>query len=122
MISLDLVLKLHDKLITRYGGSNGVRDEGALLSAIGRPYSGFGDTEFYPTAEEKGAAVLESIIKNHPFVDGNKRTGFLLMRIMIETVGKIFKTTEDENYNFVIAVASGKMEYDEILSWIRSNL
>jgi death on curing protein len=122
MISLNLVLKLHENLIVRYGGSNGVRDEGALMGAIGRPYSGFGETEFYPTAEEKGAAILESIIKNHPFVDGNKRTGFLLMRIIVENEGKIFKTTEDENYNFVIAVASGKMEYDQILAWIKSNL
>ncbi len=65
MISTDEVLLIHRRLIEDFGGSDGVRDEGIMLSAIARPYSGFGDTEFYQTPVEKAAAIIESIVKNH---------------------------------------------------------
>ncbi|WP_138993314.1 type II toxin-antitoxin system death-on-curing family toxin [Larkinella sp. C7] len=83
MISTDEVLLIHRRLIEDFGGSDGVRDEGIMLSAIARPYSGFGDTEFYKTPLEKAAAIIESIVKNHPFIDGNKRTGYVLMEIIL---------------------------------------
>jgi death-on-curing protein len=73
MISVDEVLLIHRRLIEVFGGSDGVRDEGIMLSAIARPYSGFGDTEFYETPVEKADAIVESIVTNHPFIDGNKR-------------------------------------------------
>lgn len=75
MIDYEEVLAIHQILVDDFGGSQGVRDENALKSAIARPFSGFGETEFYPSPEEKAGAVLESVLKNHPFLDGNKRTG-----------------------------------------------
>lgn len=118
MIDLQEVFEIHQTLIQEFGGSQGVRDEGLLKSAIERPFSGFGETEFYPTPEEKAGAVLESIVKNHPFIDGNKRTGYVLMRLILMQFGKDITATQDEKYNFVIEVASGQIEFQEIVAWI----
>ena len=122
MIDLQDVLEIHQILIEQFGGSQGVRDSGLLQSAIERPFSGFGETEFYKTPEEKAAAVLESIVKNHPFVDGNKRTGYVLMRLILMQYGKDVNATQDEKYDFVIGVASGHTDFNEIVTWIRANL
>ncbi len=119
MISLKEVLQIHQVAIDEFGGSTGVRDEGALQAAIARPFNGFGETEFYPNPSEKAAAILESIIKNHPFVDGNKRTGYILMRLLLMNYGKDIKASQEEKYNFTIKVASGQLDFDEILTWIK---
>ena len=74
MITKGIVLKLHELSIFKYGGSQGIRDEGLMESAIARPYQTFGGEDLYPTEFEKAATIAESIIINHPFVDGNKRT------------------------------------------------
>lgn len=119
MIDLQEVFEIHQVLIQEFGGSQGVRDEGLLKSAIERPFSGFGETEFYPTPEEKAGAILESVIKNHPFIDGNKRTGYVLMRLILMQFGKDITATQDEKYSFVIGVASGQIEFQEIVAWIK---
>jgi len=77
MIYKQEVLLYHQLSIERYGGAVGIRDEGMLSSAIERPFASYDGIDLYKTPFEKAAAVLESIIKNHPFVDGNKRTGFI---------------------------------------------
>ncbi len=118
MIDLHEVFEIHQILIQQFGGSEGVRDEGLLKSAIERPFSGFGETEFYKTPEEKAGAVLESIVKNHPFIDGNKRTGYVLMRLILMQFGKDIAATQDEKYIFVIEVASGEIDFQEIVAWI----
>jgi death-on-curing protein len=74
MIAKETLLKLHELSIIKYGGSMGIRDEGLMESAIARPYQSFGGEDLYPTVFEKAAAIAESIIINHPFIDGNKRT------------------------------------------------
>ena len=121
MIDKKEVLQIHQILIAQFGGLEGVREEGLLESALERPFSGFGETEFYPTAEEKAAAILESVVKNHPFIDGNKRTGYVLMRLILLEYGQDIEATQDEKYDFVIAVASGKISFAEIVDWIRKN-
>ena len=75
MISLANALRVHERSIEQFGGGMGIRDIGALQAAIARPYATFGDIDLYPTAIEKAASILESILINHPFIDGNKRTG-----------------------------------------------
>ncbi len=122
MIPVSLVIKIHELAIAKHGGLNGVRDENALFSAIERPFSGFGDTEFYPSPEEKAAAVIESIVKNHPFMDGNKRTGFILMVHILNEFHKDIDAPEDDIYDFVIQVAAGKWDYAQILSWIQKHV
>jgi death on curing protein len=79
MITKTDVLELHSLSIETYGGAHGVRDEGLLEAAIARPYQTFDGNDLYPGAIEKAAAIFESVLKNHPFIDGNKRTSFLAM-------------------------------------------
>lgn len=122
MITLAKALEIHQLAIEEFGGSDGLRDEGTLLSALERPNSGFGDVEFYPSAAEKAAALLESIVKNHPFVDGNKRTGYTLARLTLLKSDFDLVATTDERYDFVVKIASGEMEYEAILAWIQEHL
>ena len=79
MILINDILELHEKSIVDFGGSHGIRDIGLLESAIARPFQTFGGEDLYRTTFEKAAALAESVIINHPFVDGNKRTGMLAM-------------------------------------------
>ena len=119
MISKQDVIKIHQILIRRYGGIDGIRDLSMLESALKRPYSGIEHNEFYPSPEEKASAILESIVKNHPFYDGNKRTGYVLMRLTLLQNNKDLNTSRHEKYQFMIAIASGQLEFDQILKWIK---
>ncbi|MDX1941940.1 MAG: type II toxin-antitoxin system death-on-curing family toxin [Saprospiraceae bacterium] len=95
MISREIIFKIHSRLIQEFGGTDGLRDAYLLDAAINRPFGGLGDAEFYPLIEEKAAAIVESIVKNHPILDGNKRTGYALMSLMLERNGKEIAATED---------------------------
>jgi death on curing protein len=122
MIDCREILEIHHVLIRAFGGSQGIRDEHGLRSALERPFGGFGETEFYPSPEEKAGAILESIVNNHPFIDGNKRTGYVLMRLVLMRFGKDIQATQDEKYTFVIAVSSAQLDYKAIVAWIREHL
>ncbi len=87
MIALRDALNIHQILIDKFGGSKGLRDQGALESAISRPYATFDDQDLHPTPVGKAAAVFESILMNHPFVDGNKRTAYVLMKMVLMESG-----------------------------------
>lgn len=89
MIELRDVLNIHNILIDKFGGSKGVRDQGSLESAINRPFATFDNQDLYPTPWDKAAAILESILINHPFVDGNKRTAYVLMRLIRPVLTKV---------------------------------
>ena len=83
MIELKDAISIHKILIDQFGGSLGIRDQGALESALARPFGTFDQINLYPSPEEKAAALIESIVKNHPFIDGNKRIGYVLMRLIL---------------------------------------
>lgn len=121
MISKEAILQLHELSIKVYGGSNGLRDEGLLESAIGRAYQTFGGEDLYPTAIEKAAAIFESLIINHPFIDGNKRTGFLGMYAVLQLGGVDLIASQEEAYVFTIAVSTGEKKYDDIVAWLNAN-
>ena len=121
MITKVEVLLIHDQVLLLHGGANGVREMGGLESAIARPYQSFGDDELYPSCFEKAAAIGESIIMNHPFVDGNKRTGYVLMETVLRLHGVKIISTDDELYNFVIDISTGKKRFEEIVEWLKKN-
>ena len=121
MISLEEVLIIHSEVITVFGGANGIREISALESAISRPFQTFGGGELYPSVIEKAAAIGESIIMNHPFTDGNKRTGYLLMETILRMDGMKIIATDDDLYTFIIKITTGEIRFDEIVKWLQAN-
>ncbi len=121
MISKEDIIQLHHFSIEKFGGSDGLRDLGLLESAAARPYQTFGGYDLYPGALEKAAAIIESIIINHPFIDGNKRTGFLAMFAILEEEDYKLTAHEESAYSFTIKISTGEIHFDEIVAWLKAN-
>ncbi len=119
-LTLNEVLTLHDRLIAQTGGSFGVRDIGRLESSLAQPRMTFDGVELYPTLVEKAATLGFSIIQNHPFLDGNKRTGHAAMEIFLFLNGFEIRSSTDEQEKVVLQVASGKMSREEFSGWVNS--
>jgi death on curing protein len=122
MIDINEVEKIHDILIENFGGAKGIRDRGILESAINRPYQTFDGQELYPSPIDKAAAIFESLISNHPFIDGNKRTAYVMMRLVLKEGKMDINLTQDQKFDFVIKAAKGEFTYDQIRTWIKINL
>jgi len=110
------ILAFHEELLARFGGAAGIRDAGLLESALNRPHHLFhyGD----PTLPELAAAYGAGIVKNHPFLDGNKRTGFLAAALFLETNGYRFEATEEEVVERTLALAAGAIGEEEYAAWL----
>jgi death on curing protein len=121
MILIEDILNLHSKSINDFGGSHGVRDDGLLASAVARPFQTFDGKDLYPTVFEKAAALGESLIINHPFVDGNKRTGMLAMTSLLLNFNYRFTASPEEFYNFIINISTGSMPFTKIVKWLKEN-
>ena len=119
--SKEKVLLLHRLIAEETGGSIGLRDEALLESTLESAFSGFGDREFYPIKEEKGARLGYTLISNHAFVDGNKRIGMYVMLTFMEVNGIRMDCTNEEVLETGMSVADGSMGYDELLEWIRNH-
>ena len=119
--SKDKVLLLHKLIAEETGGSIGVRDEALLESALESAYAGFGEDEFYPSKEEKGARLGYALISNHAFVDGNKRIGMYVMLTFLEDNGVRMDCTNEDVARVGLAVADGSMGYEELLDWVRKH-
>ena len=122
MITTEEAIRIHSLLIENFGGTKGVRDIMLLEAALSRPYASFGDDDLYPGISEKAAALIESVIVNHPFLDGNKRVGYVLMKIMLEREKRDIDASEDEKYDFVLSVAKGELSTEEIKNWIEKRI
>lgn len=116
--SKEKVMLLHQLVAEETGGSIGVRDEGLLESALEAAFAGFGDKEFYPSKEEKGARLGYTLISNHAFVDGNKRIGMYVMLTFLEVNGVRLDCTNEEIVEVGLAVAGGTMGYEALLEWV----
>ena len=116
--SKEKVLLLHHIIAEATGGSEGVRDEGLLESALESAYAGFGGQDFYPTKEEKGARLGFALISNHAFVDGNKRIGVYVMLAFLEVNGVRIHCTDEELVMVGLSVADGSMTYEALLQWV----
>lgn len=117
MITIEEALHIHDILIDEFGGSTGLRDTKLLKSALARPEQTFDGKDLYPTPIEKAAAILESIVVNHPFIDGNKRTGYILFRLYLLKAGLDIVASQDDKYDLVISIADGSKNIDHIIAW-----
>ena len=122
MISIELAIGAHDILIDEFGGSKGVRDINSLESALHRPYATFDGIDLYPTAIQKATALLESLIINHPFMDGNKRIAYLLTEVILRESGLLLDVSQSEKYKLVIGASIGEFRFEEIRVWIEANV
>jgi death-on-curing protein len=120
MIKLDItdVLLLHEMMCKKTGGAPGVRDTGVLESSLYHAYATFEEKDLYPTIEEKAARQAYGIIKNHPFVDGNKRTGLFVMLVFLELNSIRLEFSQLELVKLGIGIADGSLESSDITKWI----
>ena len=119
--SVEKVKLLHQLIAEETGGSIGIRDEGLLDSAIEGIYQTFDGKELYPSKEEKGARLGYSLISNHSFLDGNKRIGMYVMLTFLEVNGIKLECTNEEVAETGLSVASGEMNYEDLLTWVKDH-
>ena len=117
----DMVLALHAISVAEFGGSAGIRDDGLLESALDRPKNlfAYGDN---PSIFELAAAYCVGIVKNHPFLDGNKRAGVLTIRAFLRLNGHLFEPSEAEEVVMIMALAAGKADEEALAGWISENV
>lgn len=118
LISKEQVLKIHTSLIKETGGIDGVRDENLLDSALNSPFQTFDSKELYPEISDKAAQLSYLIIKNHPFLDGNKRIGTHIMLIFLALNNVKISYTQKELIDFGLTVADSSLSKDGIKNWL----
>jgi len=114
------VLLIHARLIQRTGGVSGVRDVGLLESAVARPQATFGQNDLYPDVWSKAAALMHSLIKNHPFVDGNERTALTATAMFLELNDYTLAASNDAVLAFTMHVAVDRVELTEMAEWLKA--
>lgn len=121
-LTLFQILELHQNLIAESGGASGIRDFGALESALAQPEMTFGGQDLYPTLAEKAAALAYSLVMNHPFVDGNKRVAHAAMEIFLVLNGYEIDASVDEQEELFLNLASGKIKRQELVEWLEKKI
>ena len=121
-LALVEILDIPHQITQRSGGAEGIRDLGALESAIAQPRMTFGGEDLYPTIIDKAAALGFSIVMNHPFVDGNKRTGHAAMEIFLVLNGLEINASTDEQEAIILALASGELDRDIFTNWLQQSI
>lgn len=119
-LTLEQVYRLQERALLEKGGMPGVRDAGAVESAVAQPQMTFGGEDLYPTLAEKAAALGFSLIKNHAFADANKRIGHAAMETFLLLNGCEFAAHVDEQERVILAVAASKMEREEFTEWVKA--
>jgi death-on-curing protein len=121
-LSLAEVLYIHESVLAQTGGGAGIRDLGALESAMAQPKASVGGSDAYPSLHEKAAALGYSICSNHPFIDGNKRVAHAAMETFLILNGSEIRATVDEQERLMLGVASGMVSREELASWLSANV
>ncbi|MEH2293641.1 type II toxin-antitoxin system death-on-curing family toxin [Nostoc sp.] len=121
-LTLEEVLELYHRIVEQSGGSAGISNIGGLESAIAQPQMTFAGEELYPTIVEKASALGFSLIKNHPFIDGNKRIGHAAMEVFLVLNGFEINAALDEQEQVILQVASGELGRDEFTKWLRNQI
>ncbi len=120
--TLDEVLELHRLTLEQAGGMAGVRDLGMLESAIAQPYMTFDGEDLYPLIADKASALAFSLVKNHPFVDGNKRVGHAAMETFLVLNGHEIRADVDEQERVILGVAAGRLSREAFTAWVHGHL
>jgi len=115
------VLFIHSRIIDTTGGAHGVRDLGLLLSAVSRPKATFEGKDLYPDVFYKAAALFESLVKNHPFLDGNKRTAITAAGVFIKMNGHVLEISQRELERFALKMATGWIDLEDAVKWFRKH-
>lgn len=115
--SREQILQLHARLLASSGGSSGIRDAGLIESALAQPQQTFGGEDLYPTLPEKAAALACSLLRNHPFVDGNKRVGYAAGRLLLLLNGWDLVASLDEREHVFLSLAAGTLGQEAFREW-----
>ena len=120
-LTLEQVLTIHDDQIDRYGGNHGFRDLGLLQSSVYRPQATFGGEDLYPSLFEKAAALIHSLLLNHAFVDGNKRTAMTSGTVFLELNDYSLVVSQQEFYSTAYKIEEKKMNLEQIVAWLKKH-
>ena len=120
-LSKEQILLLHAQLIAETGGSGGIRDEALLESAISVPFQAFGGTEAFPSIQQKAARLGYGLVKNHAFVDGNKRIGAHAMLVFLALNKIELEYMQSELADAILKVAAGEYTFSDLLTWITAH-
>ena len=120
-LTVDRVLYIHDRMIKRFGGSHGIRDIGLVESAVGRPKATFGGEFLYTSIFDKAAALLQSLLKNHAFVDGNKRTALTSAGVFLKINGYKLINAHKEEIEFGVKVDNSNLTLEQISKWLKEH-
>lgn len=120
--NVENVVFLHTVSVEAFGGSEGVRDLGSLRAAVARPWQASFGQEHFPSPFEKAAALAESLIRRHPFVDGNKRTAMYAASYLLSTFGYEVEAEQQELEDFAVSVAVGELETEGIARWFENHV
>lgn len=120
-ITPEIAKALHDRQLAEHGGQAGLRDEGLLVSALARPQQLFSYGDPPPDLCAMAAAYAFGIAKNHPFLDGNKRTAFVVYRLFLSWNGLEFTADRVERYTTMLALAAGDLPAEDFTAWLREN-
>lgn len=121
-LALGEVVELHRRLLEATGGASGIRDFGALESAIAQPKATFGGVDLYPTLVEKAAALGFSLVQGHAFVDGNKRVGHAAMETFLILNGTEIDAPVDDQERLILDLAAGRIERSHLVDWLRQHV
>jgi len=121
-LMLGEVVELHRLILERSGGASGIRDLGALDSALAQPQATFGGQDLYPDLIEKAAALCFSLVQNHPFLDGNKRVGHAAMETFLILNGFEIDAGIDDQEKTILELASGTLPRQALVSWLRGHV
>jgi death-on-curing protein len=119
-LSRELILAIHDEQLAEHGGSTGLRDPGLLDSALARPLNRAGYGE--PDIAELAAVYALGIARNHPFIDGNKRTAFVALELFLRLNGCLFTAGDAEAVVMMLAMAAGELPDNEFIAWVRMHM
>lgn len=112
------VLYLHGDLVKETGGSEGLRDEGLLDSALNAPFASFGGADVYPSLQQKAARLCFGLVQNHAFLDGNKRIGSHTMLVFLALNGIELQYEQDELSDIILRVASDAASFEDLTAWL----